>query len=358
MKILYGVVGDGMGHAIRSSVILDKLIADGHEVHIVVSGRAYDFLKARFPEVSRIWGLTIVTRDNELKNTRTVAQNVKEAVRGWPANIKQYFEVESRFSPDLVISDFETWTWLFAKRHRLPLICIDNIQVINRCNHSPEVLGPDTKNFGIIRSVVQAKCPKASHYLITTFFYPPVRKKHTTLVPPILRHTILEAEPIDGEHLLVYQTQESFHKLPKLLKNIDRPVYVYGLRKDLTADVHDENLIFRPFSETQFVQDLRSCAGIIASAGFTLIGEALHLKKPYLATPVKRQFEQILNGKYLQHLGYGMYNDDIDLDTIHDFIDRLPQFKDRIHTHYTSYDNTTTFMHLNTLLEQAESGML
>lgn len=358
MKILYGVVGEGMGHAIRSSVILEKLIADGHDIHIVVSGRAYDFMRARFPQVSRIWGLTMVTEDNELKNTRTVAQAIKGAVRGWPNNIRQYFEVESRFSPDLVISDFETWSWLFAKRHRLPLICIDNIQVINRCDHSPEVLGADTENFRIIRSVVRAKCPKANHYLITSFFYPPIRKKRTTLVPPILRDTILEAEPTEGDHLLVYQTQETFRKLPELLKNVDRPVYIYGLRKDLTEDVHDENLIFRPFSETQFVEDLRSCAGIVASAGFTLLGEALHLKKPYLATPVRRQFEQILNAKYLQHLGYGMYNDDLDMPTIERFLGNLPAFQDRIDAHYRRYDNSTTFMHLDALIEQAQNGQL
>jgi len=32
MKILYGVVGEGMGHAIRSRVVLDHLLATGHEV--------------------------------------------------------------------------------------------------------------------------------------------------------------------------------------------------------------------------------------------------------------------------------------------------------------------------------------
>ena len=59
MKILYGVVGEGLGHAIRSSVILEKLLADGHEVHVVVSGRAYDLLAAIFHQISRICGMTM-----------------------------------------------------------------------------------------------------------------------------------------------------------------------------------------------------------------------------------------------------------------------------------------------------------
>jgi uncharacterized protein (TIGR00661 family) len=46
MRILYGVVGEGMGHAMRSRVVLDELIKR-HEVHVVVSGRAYDYLRTR-----------------------------------------------------------------------------------------------------------------------------------------------------------------------------------------------------------------------------------------------------------------------------------------------------------------------
>ena len=44
MRILYGVVGEGMGHATRSRVVIEHLLAQGHEVHVVVSGRAQRFL--------------------------------------------------------------------------------------------------------------------------------------------------------------------------------------------------------------------------------------------------------------------------------------------------------------------------
>ena len=37
------------------------------------------------------------------------------------------------------------------------------------------------------KSFVSMKVPRAYRYLVTTFFYPAVRKQRTTLVPPILR---------------------------------------------------------------------------------------------------------------------------------------------------------------------------
>lgn len=40
MRILYGVTGEGMGHAIRSRVLLEHLVAQGHEVMVVASGKA------------------------------------------------------------------------------------------------------------------------------------------------------------------------------------------------------------------------------------------------------------------------------------------------------------------------------
>ena len=38
MRILYGVVGEGMGHATRSRVVLEHVLSQGHEVQVVVSG--------------------------------------------------------------------------------------------------------------------------------------------------------------------------------------------------------------------------------------------------------------------------------------------------------------------------------
>jgi uncharacterized protein (TIGR00661 family) len=48
VKVLYGVVGEGMGHAMRSRVVLEHLVEQGHEVEIMASGRAVDFLAKRF----------------------------------------------------------------------------------------------------------------------------------------------------------------------------------------------------------------------------------------------------------------------------------------------------------------------
>ena len=159
MRILYGVVGEGMGHAMRSRVILDHLTKD-HEVQVVVSGRAHDYLVKRASErlsVRKIWGLNIVYEDNEVQNFRTVLANLKGAVTGMPKNVRAYFDIAEKFAPDVVISDFESWSYLFGKNHMLPVLSVDNIQMLTRCAHPPEILAGHENEFRIAKTVIKAE---------------------------------------------------------------------------------------------------------------------------------------------------------------------------------------------------------
>ncbi|HEU4382631.1 MAG TPA: MJ1255/VC2487 family glycosyltransferase [Anaeromyxobacteraceae bacterium] len=327
MRILYGVVGEGMGHAMRSRVVLDELTRE-HQVQVVVSGRAHDYLKARESDrlgVTRIWGLTMVYEDNELQNFRTVLENVKGAFAGGlPKNVKAYFDLAGRFDPEVVVSDFESWSYLFAKSRGLPVISLDNQQVIARCTHAPEILSGHESDFLLAKAVVKTKLPGCFHYLVTTFFSPPLRKPRTSLHPPVLRSEILSARPEPGEHLLVYQTSTSDADLLEVLRRSGVECRVYGVRRGIQQEQVEGNLRFRPFAEKGFVDDLRTASGVLSNGGFTLMGEAVYLHKPMLSVPVRKQFEQVLNARYLDWLGYGLAADEVTPAALARFMERLP----------------------------------
>jgi len=351
MKILYGVVGEGMGHATRSRVILDHLTRH-HDVHIVVSGRARDYLAKHFENVHNIWGFTIKYEGNSVKKWQTVLQNLKGAVTGWPQNVKKYFELVDAFHPDVVVSDFETFSYLFAKNHFLPVISVDNMQIINRCKHDASLLAGHEDAFEMTRSIVKSKLPGAFHYIITTFFYPELRKDRTTLAPSILRPDILEAKSEPGEHLLVYQTSTTNQALVEGLKASGLPCRVYGMRRDLTADAVEGNLTFRPFSEKGFIDDLRTARAVVAGGGYTLMSEAVYLHKPMLSLPVEGQFEQVLNALYLEKLGYGMYAKALDAGVLSEFLSRVPKCAEALKG-YSQDGNARLIAALDEQLEKA-----
>ncbi len=355
VRILYGVPGEGMGHAMRSRVVLDAL-TPRHDVQVVVSGRAHDYLKqieSGRLGVRRIWGLTIVYEDNEVRNFRTVLENLKGAVAGgWPKNVKAYFDLASEFRPEVVISDFESWSYTYARMHRLPVLSLDNQQILNRCTHPPEVLAGHEGEFRLAKAIVRAKLPGCFHYLVTTFFRPSVRKPRTTLHPPVLRDVVLCARPEPGEHLLVYQTSTSYGELLDVLRGSGRECRVYGVRRELREDVVEGNLRFRPFSDAAFVDDLRTAHGVVSNGGFTLMGEAVYLHRPMLCVPVKGQFEQVLNARYLEREGYGVHADEVTPRGLGEFLDRVPELERGL-AGYRQDGNRELLAHLDELLAAA-----
>lgn len=357
MKILYGVVGEGMGHAMRSRVVLDHLVSNGHEVEIMASGRATDYLAKRFAGVNRIHGLHMIYEENRVRRGKTLWSNVLAGATGIPHNIAAYFDLVGAFHPDLVISDFESWTYLYGKNHRVPILSIDNMQIINRCMHPPEIVEGSEATFQLTRAFVKSKLPFCDYYLITTFFRPAVRKPRTELVPPILRPEILRATPRRGEHLLVYQTAEGHGSLARTLEATGLECRIYGMRRGITEEQVEGNLRYRPFSEEQFIGDLASARAVIAGGGFTLMGEAVYLHKPMLSVPLGHQFEQVMNARYLEREGFGLAAASLDDPRVVErFVARLPAFEEKL-ARYHQDENRVLFDRLDTLLDRAAAGL-
>jgi uncharacterized protein (TIGR00661 family) len=324
MKILYGVPGEGMGHATRSRVVIEHLLKN-HELKIVSSDRAFQFLHKLFGDrVIEINGFHLAYKNSRVSKTKTVTSILKNGPKNLVQNYKKYEQIKDSFMPDLIISDFESFTFLFAKINRIPFISIDNMQIIDRCKLEIPIPPDEKLNFNIAKNIIRVKVPGAKDYLITTFFYPPVMKSPSTLVPPIIRQEIQEAKPVKGEHILVYQTSTSQLSLIKTLQEVKtEKFYVYGFNK---SEDHG-NVILKPFSEAGFIHDLASSKAVLANGGFSLISECVFLHKPVCSVPVKNQFEQFLNASYIEKEGYGRHFNDFTPDLIKSFLYDLSLFE-------------------------------
>ncbi|MCP4368856.1 MAG: hypothetical protein GY797_12195 [Deltaproteobacteria bacterium] len=98
---------------------------------------------------------------------------------------------------------------------------------------------------------------------------------------------------------------------------------VYGYDEDRT----EKNLIFKPFSRHEFLDNLSSSKAVFATAGFTLMTESFYLKKPYLALPMKGQFEQQLNALWLEELNLGKNGSQVDYHQIGSFLYHAPELQ-------------------------------
>ncbi len=355
MRILYGVVGEGMGHATRSALVIQHLLDAGHGVRVVVSGRAHGFLAQRFGahprfDLQQIHGLSLAIDGMEVDLEETLWENLEAAPAGLLRNIEAYTRVvQSGPDPDLVISDFESWAYLYARNHFIPVVSIDNMQVLNRCRHPAEIR--EDVDFQLAKLAVKLKLPGAYHYLITSFFFPDLRKPRTTLVPPILRPEVLAARREPGDHVLVYQAPAALEAWLPVLRTLPGRFVVYGMGREGS----EGNLTLRPFSATGFIDDLRTARAVLAGGGFSLMSEAVHIGVPFFAVPLRQQFEQELNARYLSWLGYGDWAPDPDPDRLRTFLASTDDHAQALER-YPRQDNACTLGCVDELIRRAADG--
>lgn len=322
--IFYCICGEGMGHAIRSSVIIDR-IKDKYDVYIFSSDRAYKYLNEKFDNVYKIGGFNTVYINNKVNNTKTLINALKRN----PLNIKEGYEElykkARKLSPDVIVTDFEIYATMVSQLLSIPLISLDNIHMITQTaiDYPPKHQGEMLKAKGVIKSYVI----KPKIHILTSFFYPKIKpKKRAVLYPPVIREDILKLKPTIEDHIIVYQTSKESVKLVEQLKSLNEKFIVYGFNKDEV----DENLTYKLFNENEFYNDLASAKAVICNGGFTFISEAISLKKPIYSVPAIGNFEQTLNGFYVQKLGYGEYHEEMSPKKVEKFLKRLPKYQEKL----------------------------
>jgi UDP-N-acetylglucosamine:LPS N-acetylglucosamine transferase len=103
------------------------------------------------------------------------------------------------------------------------------------------------------------------------------------------------------------------------------------------------------------VEDLRTARAVIASGGFSLMGEAVHLRVPMLAVPLEAQFEQEMNARWLEHLGYGERAATLDADRVAAFLARTDEHAHALQS-YTPRDNSMLYACVDECLARAAAG--
>ncbi len=341
-RVVYGVSGEGSGHSSRAREMARHLLRQGHDLWLVSYDRGYRNLKDDF-RVFETEGLTIASCDNRVSVVKTFTENLTRIPAGHRRLQQLRQQLFRDFQPHCVITDFEPMTAYLANHHDLPLVTIDNQHRMRYMQYACPP-GLETDNL-VTRTIIRAMVPRPDVSLVITFMFSHTTNNRTFLFPPILRQDVLQTEPTRGDHVLVYLTS-GYESLLEQLKTCARERFViYGYhREDRQGPCQ-----YKPFSQDGFLADLASAKGVIATAGFTLISEALYLKKPYCAFPMTGQFEQQLNAAMLAQLGYGKNAQELTPETIGDFLYRLPEYAAGLST-YEASDNHAIQEKLDELL--------
>ncbi|OHB59003.1 MAG: hypothetical protein A2Y12_19725 [Planctomycetes bacterium GWF2_42_9] len=307
-RILYGVAGEGFGHSSRAHLIGQRLIEAGHDVMFAASHKSLEYLEQYFPGCVRdVFGMRFYYRHGQVNAFTTIYNNAANLGQCVRTNSELFKKHVGPFAPELVITDFEPFTAWWAWKHKVPFVSIDNEHLLTHCRleHRLKDFVPHLNAWSVARAYYFG----AAKYFVINFFNVPVKGNRTVVTPPIIRPLVYDLAATNGEHIVLYSTTAAGEAelIETLNKFSPQKFHIYGYNK---ATEHG-NCYFKKRSTEGFLADLASCRGVIASAGFSLISECLHLRKKMLLLPIQGQYEQIINAHYVEKLGLGIEADAI-----------------------------------------------
>ena len=303
-RIIYALSGQGRGHTSRSLAMSESLRKKGHEVHFCCAGTALEIMESRGESVIPVPLVRQVVHDNTVLTASTLIANWP-SIRKLGQIVTRLSDAFSAYDADLLITDFEAFSWRAADRLRLPVVSFNHQQIVTETEYDfPISHRYDARVAKIIIKMIAPRNPE--RLLLTSFFFPPVKRPQlTSVVPPIIRQEVVALDPVQGEHVLVYYNQpEGSRALLDLLRRDGGPYIVYNFPPPPDPTLFP-NIIFKSASINGFLADLAKSRAVLCTAGFTLISEALYLGKPLLAVPNGGIFEQTLNAIFLEREGLG-----------------------------------------------------
>jgi uncharacterized protein (TIGR00661 family) len=296
---MYGVQADGAGHINHARIVAQVM---PHHEFLFVGGGGVRGLDDGGCSVEPVPFLDTLYRNNRIDVLRTAAHGLRVlSERG--SVVDRLAGIMRDFDPDLVVTDYEYFTPIAARKLDRFCVSMDHQHILTRCVYDR----PNRAFLGRLmgNAVMKGLFSKAGHFLIISFFrLPPADPVSTEVFPPLIKRAVTEQKPSEGDHVLVYQTSETFEKLLPVLETMDRRFQIYGFGKRPSRG----NLLFKERSEESFAEDLASCLYVIANGGHTVLSEALYLGKPVFVFPIGNHYEQITNASFVEKLGYGSYS--------------------------------------------------
>jgi uncharacterized protein (TIGR00661 family) len=322
-KILYGICGEGLGHASRSRILINHL-KNHHEIRIVAGGKAYDLLFQEYKHVEKIESPRFIYKDNQVLLTTSVLYMLYRTLLYTPFSFLKVHRLIKEFKPDVLITDAEPVSNYAALLAGIKRLSIDNPQVLLYRDYTVTV--KEFLSWFSLLIAVKFSMMNANKYLVYDFFDEQIENKKVLFLKPLIQENIRKQTPRYDNHIFVYQTSMSTEYVCTLFRKFKETFIIYGFNKDSV----DGNLIFRSFNEQQFFKDIAHAKAVITNGGFTVISEALYLKKPIFSLPLKNQFEQVVNGKFIEKLGAGVYHMDFKEENLKEFLQNLTTYQNNL----------------------------
>lgn len=331
MRFLLIVQGEGRGHmtqAISMSQILEK---SGHEIVAVCVGKSHrreipDFFSSRIKAPIQLFDSpNFVTDKNHkgIKLGKTISYNFTKINR-FKKSLGKIDQLVKDHHPDVILNFYDLLGGLYNMIYQPPCRywTIGHQYLINH----PEFPYPSRNTFQKLLFQLNTNITALGSELeLALSFRPldPSQNGNTFVLPPLLRNELKKMTTVSGDFYLTYMVNAGYGDeiLHFAKKNPEIKIEAFWDKKGVPAIYKPtENLIFHQLNDSLFLDKMSQCKGLITTAGFESVCEAMYLGKPVMMIPVKGQFEQACNAIDAKQSGAGIISNNFDFNKMDTFL--------------------------------------
>ena len=325
LRVLFAVQGEGRGHMTQALAFAGMLRQRGHAVvgAVVGAGRWGDvpefFRRGLGAPVETVESPGfVVGQTGTIRPAATLWNAVRQSA-GVRRSLDRITAAIDRTEPDVVVSFYEALTGAHSllRGADVPTVAVGHQFMMG---HPRYPLQPGQ---AVQRTALQAYTAlvgAGTSARLALSFYDAADSGGATVTPPLLRRSLfaLADRPRDGS-VLVYLMEPRM--APALAAWSDRRP---GVRVHAFAPVephaHSPALTFHGLSGRAFLERMAAARGVVCTAGFETVSEAMWLGTPALMVPTPGHYEQRCNAADAVAVGAGVAAETLDLDPLLDYL--------------------------------------
>lgn len=331
-KVMFVVQGEGRGHMTQAISMKQLLEKNGYDVCCALVGASeardvpeFFIRNMGATHVERFLSPNFVTKNSRaIRILPTITYNIGR-LRTYRRSIALLDAKVKEYQPDLVINFYDPLVALFyyLKRPAVPCICIAHQYLADH----PDFPFPEGKRGDrvMLKNYTGFTAFGAKRRLALSFYETSNCEKHQVyVVPPLLRSEVFEQPLSDGGYFLVYLVNKGYRDDVVAWHQRNKHITLHCFTDDKSIDdvqQVNETLFFHQLNDKKFLRMMAGASGLVSTAGFESICEALYLGKPVFMVPVEGHFEQLCNSRDAFRAGAGIYDSRFDIDR---FVNYLP----------------------------------
>lgn len=330
-KFLFVVQGEGRGHLTQAISLFEILTSAGHQVVSVMVGMDNEqnlpaFFREKipveintFPAPSLVYGQT-----KAVKIWDTISTHAKKLSK-YRKSVQFLAQKVEQHQPDVIVNFYDMICGLYAQFYRptIPVVCIGHQYLLL---HESFISLPNKQIDRFLLNLnTRLTSLNSTRKLALSFVQmPDDKQRRISVTPPLLRNEVKKIIPESKPFILAYITH---HKLSEDIINWhanhrDVQIHCFWNNKEFVDEWQfRENLTFHQVNSEKFLRMMQECSGLICTAGFESVCEAMYLGKPIMMVPVPNHIEQQINAWDGQRAGAGIADTEFNFSR---FIDYLP----------------------------------